>query len=177
MNPKTRPCRARFIIKGSSIRFLAGFLPICHLDVIDQPGFGEGIEMLGGAFNLSLLRRARIDVVVATALGLGYEAHSALALGLLDIGPVGVVAAWRSVDLELAWQLCEDLDLLRMVDLHDEGLLHRRRVVGNVIVEALMEVGLSCVLPDARLEVPGFKALHRVPLVFRELGVLDSLSE
>ena len=75
----------------------------------------QRLEVLLGAADLDLLRVAQGGLAVLAALGLGHEVHAALAVGLLDVRPVGVVTAERRVDLERRGPFREHKNLLLLV--------------------------------------------------------------
>lgn len=108
-------------------------------------------KVLLGAVDLDLLRVAQGGLAVLAALGLGHEVHAVLACGLLDIRPVGVVAAEWRVDLKRGRQFGEHQHLVLLVERLGEGALDPGRVVDHVVVQALAShIRLPGVLPPGR---------------------------
>ena len=102
----------------------------------------------------------------------------ALAVGLLDIRPVGVVAAERRVDLERRRELREHEHLLLLVERLGKGALNPCRVVDHVVVQALARhVRLPRVLPEVGRVVVKLEVAHGVPLVLGKAHVLDALGD
>ena len=136
----------------------------------------QRLKVLLSAADLDLLRVAQGGLAVLSALGLGHEVNAALAVGLLDIRPVGVVAAERCVDFERRRELRENEHLLLLVESLGKGALDPRRVVDHVVVQALTRhVRLPRVLPKVGRVVVELEVAHGVPLILGEAHVLDAL--
>lgn len=134
----------------------------------------QRLEVLLGALDLRALARAQDGRAVAAALGLGDEVDALLAVHVLDVRPVGVVAAERRVDLELRGELGEYLHGLRLVERHRVGLLDAGGVVDHVVVERLVVRRLPSILVQEGREVLYRQDVHGVPVALWQARVLDA---
>ena len=112
------------------------------LHFVDDVVLDEGLEVLPRAIDLGLFGRPQPGLIVGASLGLHNEIDPFTSVNLFHVGPVGIVASQRGVDLEFVGQLGEDLHLLGSVKLEGIRFLHGIRVVDKVFVGSNPAQGL-----------------------------------